>query len=1169
MIDPKFVHLRLHTDYSIIDGLASPYKIIKKASDLKMVALGITDVNNLFGVLKFYKSALQHGIKPILGVDFYINSHLFKDKLIKITLLASTYQGYKNLIILTTKAHEKRFITKKIFIKRDWLKEYNSGLIVLSGGYSSDIGTCLLNNNINLAYKYVEFYLKYFPSSFYLEISRIGRLNEEKYLINAVKFAVAKKIPVVATNEVCFLEKDDLHAHKIRIAINKSWTLYDVNFLYKYTSKQFLRSEQEMCKLFKDIPQALKNSVEIAKRCNVILSFKKYFLPHFNTGNITADDFLAIKSKEGLKNRLETFYPNKYNSINFSSKYYDRLNIELSVIKKMGFSSYFLVVMEFIQWAKDHNISVGPGRGSGAGSLVAFSLKITELDPIVFDLLFERFLNPERINLPDFDVDFCMEKRDLVIEHVEMLYGKQAVSQIITFGRMTAKAVIRDVGRVLGYPYGFINRISKLVPMDPGITLEKAFSVQPELENFYIKDEGVKLLIDTAKKLEGVVRNVGKHAGGVIIVPNKVTDFSPLYFDEEGKNPVTQFDKDDIEMIGLVKFDFLGLKTLTIIQKTISAIKMKCFSHKKNQLNINMIPLTDKKIFEELKASNTTAIFQLESVGMRNLIRRLKPDSFEDLLASVALFRPGPLQSGMVDNFVNRKHGKESIYYPDKQWQHKLLKPILKSTYGIILYQEQVMKIAQILSGYTLGAADILRRAMAKKNPSEMSKQRSIFQEGAKKQGINNKLSVKIFDLLEKFAGYGFNKSHSAAYALISYQTLWLKVNYTSEFMAEAMTADMDNTDRLYILVQECIRMNLKVFSPNINNSMYAFKAFNNNSIIYGMGAIKGLGKSAIDSIIKSRDRDGKFRDLFDLCIRINLTKLNRRMIDKLIMSGAFDCFEHNRASLMCKVDSTIKSAMQYIKTNINRQKNLFGDLIQELEQVRNIKYSNIESWSDRTFLENEKLALGFYLTGHPLDQYIKELKYYTNNLRLRDIISIDFVNVISVFGMVVSVRHKITKNKEKMILLMIDDKTSILEVIIFNTKVIKDVNLLEKDKILILKGRLVNDKLTNKVKLIAHSIVDIETYRQQHLNKIIIELFFEKINDRFFDKFEKLLKKFRKGNIPVYVHYNNLNIKTVFRLGNQWKVITSNDFLERLKSLVKPGKIILKFKKKYNNRSY
>lgn len=1165
MIDPKFVHLRLHTDYSMIDGLANPYQIIKKASDLKMVALGITDVNNLFGVLKFYKCAIKYGIKPILGVDFHLRSHLAENKLIKITLLASTYEGYKNLITLSTKAHETRSLNKEICIEQDWLTEYNSGLIVLSGGINSDIGTCLLDKNINLAYKYVEFYLKYFPNSFYLEIERTKRLNEEEYLINAVRFAINKKIPVVATNEVCFIDTDDLNAHKIRIAINKGWTLYDVNFSYKYTNQQFLRSEQEMCKLFSDVPQALKNSVEIAKRCNVILSFKKYFLPTFNTGTIDTDDFLVLKAKKGLKDRLKKLYPNQYGSVSFREKYYDRLNIELGVIRKMGFSSYFLIVMEFIQWAKDNNIFVGPGRGSGAGSLVAYALKITELDPIVFDLLFERFLNPERINLPDFDIDFCMENRDKVIEHVEILYGKKAVSQIITFGRMTAKAVIRDVGRVLGYPYGFINSISKLVPMDPGITLERAFSVQPELSSFYNKDEGVKLLIDTAKKLEGVVRNVGKHAGGLIIVPNQVTNFAPLYFDEEGKNPITQFDKDDIESIGLVKFDFLGLKTLTIIQKTITAIKIKNLDHKKKQLNINMISLTDKRIFKELRTSHTTAIFQLESIGMRDLIRRLKPDSFEDLLALVALFRPGPLQSGMVDNFVNRKHGQELIYYPDKQWQHKLLKPILKSTYGIILYQEQVMKIAQILSGYTLGAADILRRAMAKKNPLEMSKQRSIFQAGAIKRGINDKLSVKIFDLLEKFAGYGFNKSHSAAYALISYQTLWLKFYYSSEFMASAMTADIDNTDKLMVLIKECFRMDLKVFSPDVNQSMYAFKAFNETSIIYGMGAIKGLGKSTINSIIRSRDRDGKFKDLFDLCIRINLRKLNRRMIDKLIMSGACDCFENNRANLMNNVDNIIKSAMQYIKINIHRQKSLFGSITHELEKLNNIKNSNVEEWSERTILENERIALGFYLTGHPLDQYIKELRYYTNNLRLKDIISIDFVNIVLVFGIVISVKFKLTKNKEKMAILIIDDKSSTLEVIVFNNLVSKNINFLKKDSILILKGRLAFDKLTNKLRLVANCIVDIETYRQQLLDKIIINLSSKNINDHFFDNFEKLLKKFKTGNTPVYINYNKLNIKTIFRLGSKWKVLSSNEFLLRLKTLIKPGKIILKFKKKSN----
>ncbi|QTM69284.1 DNA polymerase III subunit alpha, partial [Buchnera aphidicola (Hormaphis cornu)] len=694
MNNPKFIHLRLHTDYSMVDGLANPYQCIKKAFDLNMVALGITDVNNLFGMLKFYKYAHQLGIKPILGIDFNIQSNIFQNKLNRITLIAANYQGYKNLILLSTAAYKSRSIQKSVFIKQHWLTKYNKGLIVLSGGCYSDIGICLLNKNFEVAYKYTKFYLKYFPNSFYLEIFRTNRIHEEMYLIQALKLAVAQNIPVVATNEVCFLEKEDLHAHKIRIAINKGILLNDVDLSYQYTNQNYFRSEKEMCELFQDIPQVLQNSVEIAKRCNVFFSVKQYFLPQFYTGDLTTDDFLISKAKLGLKNRLKKSYPNQFNNVDFQLKYKNRLNLELTVINKMGFSGYFLIVMEFIQWAKKNKIAVGPGRGSGAGSLVAYVLQITEIDPIAFDLLFERFLNPERISLPDFDIDFCMEKRDQVIEHVSNLYGTSSVSQIITFGRMTAKAVVRDVGRVLGYPYGFVNRISKLIPIHPGITLSEAFVIEEELQNLYNKDEGVKLLINTAKKLEGVIRNVGKHAGGVIIVPGKVTDFSPLYFDEEGKNAITQFDKDDIEAIGLVKFDFLGLRTLTVIQKTVTIINKKKLIYNKGVLNINSITLNDKHVFKELKQSNTTAIFQLESIGMKELIKRLQPDSFEDLLALLALFRPGPLQSGMVDNFINRKHGKELIYYPDSKWEHQSLKPILESTYGIILYQEQVMKIA-------------------------------------------------------------------------------------------------------------------------------------------------------------------------------------------------------------------------------------------------------------------------------------------------------------------------------------------------------------------------------------------------------------------------------------------------------------------------------------------
>ena len=687
MNEPKFVHLHVHSDYSIVDGLSKPEDLVKTAVSLGMPALAITDYNNLYGVIKFYKTAHELGVKPIIGVTVKFFSNLINNKLTKLTLLASTQEGYKNLILLISYAYKKGYINNDdVTIEKQWLSEINKGLIVLSGGCEGEIGKILLHDDNSLLISTcLSFYKKNFPDSYYLELFRTNRNNEEKYLHLAVNLSLSTEIPIVATNDVCFLKKDDFKIHKIRIAINEGEILQDSKIQNNYSNEQFLKSEQEMCDLFSDIPEALANSVEIAKRCNVFIYSGKHFLPQFPTGKIGVENYLIMQAYRGIEKRLNIQCLNDKQYQLIYSKYKNRLDKELNIINKMGFPGYFLIVMEFIQWAKDNSIPVGPGRGSGAGSLVAYALKITEVDPLSFDLLFERFLNPERISLPDLDIDFCMEKRDKVIDHVANIYGRDAVAQIITFGTLTAKAVIRDVGRVLGYPYGFINKLSKLVPLDPGITLKKAFSKESELYNLYKNNEDVRILINIAKKLEGINRNVGKHAGGLIIAPTKITDFCPLYCDEKGNNPVTQFDKNDIEYVGLVKFDFLGLRTLTIIHHAVDMINSKRRINKKPSININSIPLDDRKCFSLLKNSDTTAVFQLESYGMKDLIKRLQPDCFEDIIALVALFRPGPLQSGMVDNFISRKHGRENISYPDHKWQHISLKPILESTYGIIL----------------------------------------------------------------------------------------------------------------------------------------------------------------------------------------------------------------------------------------------------------------------------------------------------------------------------------------------------------------------------------------------------------------------------------------------------------------------------------------------------
>ncbi|CAL4326303.1 DNA polymerase III subunit alpha [Buchnera aphidicola] len=1159
MNEAKFFHLNVHSDYSIIDGLSKPEDLVKKAVSLGMSALAITDYNNLYGVIKFYNTAHELGLKPIIGVTVKFFSNLLNNELTKLTLLASNEEGYKNLILLISKAYQKGYTNNyDVTIEKKWLLEINKGLILLSGGCQGELGKVLLRGELSLISTCLSFYQKNFTNSYYLELFRTNRKNEEKYLNLAVDLSFSKNIPVVATNDVCFLNKEDFKVHKIRIAINEGEILQESKIQNNYSNQQFLKSEQEMCQLFHDIPEALVNSVEIVKRCNVFIYSGKYFLPQFPTGKISVENYLIVQAYKGMEERLSLYNLNNKKYSIVYDQYKNRLDMELDVINKMGFPGYFLIVMEFIQWAKDNGIPVGPGRGSGAGSLVAYVLNITEVDPLFFNLLFERFLNPERISLPDFDIDFCMEKRDKVIDHVADIYGRNAVAQIITFGTMTAKAVIRDVGRVLGYPYGFINKLSKLVPLDPGITLKQAFSKESELYYLYNNNEDVKILIDVAKKLEGTNRNVGKHAGGVVISPTKITDFCPLYCDEHGANPVTQFDKNDIEYIGLVKFDFLGLRTLTIINYAVEMINLQLRLNKEKKININSIPLDDSKCFNVLKKSETIAIFQLESYGMKDLIKRLQPDCFEDIIALVALFRPGPLQSGMVDNFINRKHGREKISYPDHKWQHVLLKPILESTYGIILYQEQVMQIAQVLAGYTLGHADILRRAMSKKNLKDMVKQRAIFEIGALKNGINRKLAIKIFDLLEKFAGYGFNKSHSVAYALVSYQTLWLKTHYPAEFMAAAMTSDIDNTEKIVILVNETLRMGVKIIPPNINFSKYEFYVDEKRNVVYGLGAIKGIGENSVQYLVKERKKNGIFIDLFDLCMRIDSNKITHRVLEKLIMSGSCDCFNKPRNYLLKSIDDAIKASKESVKIRYFKQDSLFGLFKDELQQVKKNNFINL-TYSEKNELDNEYQVLGFYLTGHPIDQYAIELKHYVNNITLSKLKNIEKNEKILVAGVVVSIKIKITKNKNRIAILTLDDNTSRLEVIIFKDLLKLHESLLKLNKILIIEGVLNISFINKSIKMTASNIMNLNMARKKYIKKLIIMLKEEKTDILFLKKLYKCLEKQPKGNIPICIAYCKKNICLNLKLNNKWFISITDNFLNELKKIVGLKKILLK----------
>lgn len=1159
MAEPRFIHLHVHSDYSMIDGIAKTGALIKKAAASGMPAIGITDHMNLCGLVKFYSGALSDGVKPIIGADIKLLNPLLGDEPTQLTLLAADNTGYHNLTLIISDAYQRGYGHQGPMVDQQMLADHAQGLIVLSGGYRGDVGYCLLRGNRALADQCLAFYQQHFPDRYYLELTRTGRGDEENYLHQALETAVHWQLPVVATNDVCFLNQEDFDAHEIRVAIHDGYTLDDPKRPKLYTDQQYLRSEAEMCTLFADIPAALANSVEIARRCNVTLRLGEYFLPQFPTGEMTTADFLVARSRQGLEERLAFLFPDASQRAEKRLAYDQRLAIELDVINQMGFPGYFLIVMEFIQWSKDNSVPVGPGRGSGAGSLVAYALKITDIDPLEFDLLFERFLNPERVSMPDFDVDFCMEKRDLVIEHVADMYGREAVSQIITFGTMAAKAVIRDVGRVLGHPYGFVDRISKLIPLDPGMTLEKAFLAEPQLPEIYKADEEVRALIDMARKLEGVTRNAGKHAGGVVIAPTKITDFAPLYCDELGQHPVTQFDKNDVEYAGLVKFDFLGLRTLTIINWALQMINARREKQGKSPINIDAIPLDDQKSFEMLQRAETTAVFQLESRGMKDLIKRLKPDCFEDMIALVALFRPGPLQSGMVDNFIDRKHGREAISYPDIDWQHESLQPVLEPTYGIILYQEQVMQIAQVLSGYTLGGADMLRRAMGKKKPEEMAKQRSVFKDGAEQMGVDGELAMKIFDLVEKFAGYGFNKSHSAAYALVSYQTLWLKSHYPAEFMAAVMTADMDNTEKVVGLVDECWRMGLKVLPPDINSGLYPFHVNPQGEIVYGIGAIKGVGEGPIEAILEARQRGGYFKELFDLCARTDIKKINRRVMEKLIMSGAFDRLGPHRAALMSALNEALKAADQYSKAEAIGQGDMFGVLAEEPEQVEQ-SYASINPWPEQVQLDGERETLGLYLTGHPITQYLREIERYVGGMRLKDMQPTERGKITVAAGLVLAARVMVTKRGNRIGICTLDDRSGRLEVMLYTDALDKYQQLLEKDKILIVSGQVSFDDFSGGLKMIAREVMDIDEAREKYARGLAISLTDRQIDDQLLNRLRLALEPYRSGTIPVNLYYQRPDARAKLRFGATWRISPNDRLLNDLRLLIGAEQVELEF---------
>lgn len=1133
----SFVHLHVHSEYSLEDALLRVNSMTAEVAENRMPAIALTEAGNLFSTVKFYRAAHKYGVKPIIGVELRVLSEDEERQSYPLILLCQDLQGYHNLTYLISRSYREGQLQGVPFVQQKWLEDCTEGLIALSGGREGQLGQALLANNSGSIQRLLERYKSLFPDRFYLELQRTGREEEEAYIVQAVELAIKEDLPVVATNDVRFLNADDYEAHEARTCIQQGYTLSDNRRPRNYSPQQYLRSAEEMLELFSDVPEAIENTIAIAQRCNLELTLGEHYLPDFPVPDgHDQNSWLRHESIQGLDRILE----HAGDTIN-RDEYQQRLDIELDVIIQMGFSGYFLIVADFIQWAKHNEIPVGPGRGSGAGSLVAYALGITELDPIEYDLLFERFLNPERVSLPDFDVDFCMDRRDEVIEYVAMKYGRDHVSQIITYGSMAAKAVVRDVGRVLAYPYGFVDQIAKLIPFEIGMTLDRALAEEDVLKQRYKSEDDVKTLIDLALKLEGLSRNAGKHAGGIVIAPKPLTHYMPLYCEQGSTAIVSQFDMNDVEAIGLVKFDFLGLRTLTIIDWAVRDINIMREKEGEQALDIRHIPLDDAETYALIQKMDSTAVFQLESDGMKKLIGRLRPDKFDDLIALVALFRPGPLQSGMVDDYVERKHGRSLVSYP-----HPELEPILKPTHGVILYQEQVMQIAQVLAGYTLGAADLLRRAMGKKKPEEMAKQREIFTKGAVARGVEARIATYIFDLMEKFAGYGFNKSHSAAYALVAYQTAWLKTHYPAAFMAAVLSSDMDNTDKVVMLRSEINDMGMHLHPPDINSSQHSFTVSDDKTILYGLGALKGVGEAAIETILSDIQENGPFKDLFDFCRRANLQKVNRRVLEALINSGAMDSIGPSRSSLMASLDKATQLAEQFSSNKDSGQLDVFGfDALDKstFDENDHSEFIQVNDWSDDERLKREKETLGFYLRGHPIQRYEPELAKIVNY-------QLKFMKLGSatLAGYIHSIRVRNT-SRGKMAELRLDDNTALAVMTVYAEPFQTYRNLLLKDQMVIVRGEVRTDEYAaTGQSMEVREVYSLDEYRAVH-GRLFLTVNAQLSANGVIEHLRDTFSHYNRGQTPVLMEYDNGQAVCKMNLGKDWAVQVNDELLDNLKS--------------------
>lgn len=1191
----SFVHLRLHSEFSLTDGLIRIKDLVNTAQEQSLPALALTDANNLYALVKFYQATQKAGIKPLIGCDLTLAENTTYQGLAQpegsLTLLAKNNLGYKNLLKLISRSWLEGQQLGKPFLQAAWLEEAGAceGLIALSGAKEGALGKLLLNNKPAEAQALASYFSQLFPQAFYLEIQRTGRLNDEDHLHLSVALSQTTGLPLVATNDVRFLNQADYAAHELRVCISQGEVLDNPNREKVYSQEQYLKTPAQMLELFSDLPSALANSVEIAKRCNVTVELGKNYLPQLPLpeGETEEEHFKRL-CNEGLVRRLAQL--EEANQATFSPEerqsYQQRLDFELNTIIGMGFVSYFLIVAEFISWAKQEEIPVGPGRGSGAGSLVAYVLDITDLDPLHYDLFFERFLNPERVSMPDFDIDFCMEGRDKVIDHVIELYGQPAVSQIVTFGTMAAKAVVRDVARAQGLPYAVGDRLAKAIPFEVGMTLTKAAAEVEDLQKleelYQARQEAEKTdsagdlpaginpeeyeVWRMARQLEGLARNTGKHAGGVVIAPERLTDFSPVMADEEGKGQVVQFDKDDIEAAGLVKFDFLGLRTLTLIDKAFKSINRLKAAENQPPISTKDINLSCAKTFNLMKAAQTLAVFQLESSGMRDLVHRLQPSHIEDVIALVALFRPGPLQSGMADDFIERKHGRQAVAYPHKDYQDERLKEALEPTYGVVLYQEQVMQIAQILAGYSLGAADLLRRAMGRKDPEEMQRQRQIFIYGDNENipgsvanGLDEHKAGQIFDLVEKFAGYGFNKSHSAAYGLLSFHTAWLKTHYPAAFMAAVMSTEMDDTEKLVGLIKETQRLGIELSPPSVNQGDWEFIPKSATEIVYGLGAIKGVGQSPVQAIIQAR-KEGTFSDVFDFCQKIDLSKTSSRCLEALINSGALDELTPNachseRHLLLAALPDAVKTAQQHKQNASLGMTDLFAASQSQPLSLGEVyaPYLHTACLPAKTRLAAEKNVLGHYISGHPINEHQAELDRFISKPLASVCKKNDNRKTLRLAGLLASKRIIRNKKGQNLASLLLEDTSGQLEATLFADDFETYAHLLEEDSLLLIEGEVRHDTFNDAASVRIKSLTPLENMRSQLANSLQLNLKPNQLTASLAQQLAQLCQQFinNEQGLPLTFHFTSPLGQAQLTAAAYWKLNPVDELLTKINQLV------------------